>query len=80
MSALSDRNLPHEFSDTFLEDKTQGPFLRLLICDGIVSSQIILCYFPTYLHVSRDGGKRLQQLLYIRKTSYRKAGLGKTAD
>lgn len=44
MSALSDRNLPHEFSDTILEDKTQGPFLRLLICDGIVSSQIILCF------------------------------------
>lgn len=52
MLALSDRNLPPEFSDTFLEDETQSPFLRLLICDGIVSSQIIPRYFPTYLHVS----------------------------
>lgn len=44
MSALSDRNLAYEFSDTILEDKTHGPFLRLLICDGIASSQIILCF------------------------------------
>lgn len=44
MSALSDRKVPHEFSDTILEDKTQGPFLRLLICDGIVSSLIIPCF------------------------------------
>lgn len=80
MSALSDRDLPHEFSDTFLEDKTQCPFLRLLICDRIASSEIILCYFPTYLHVSWDGEQWLQQLLYIRKKSYRKAGLGNTID